>query len=75
MIQVTKKKEKQRMGHNQDAIPILQETMQQSITANDAKNYYTAVIKLSEIYICLNMPGLRQKAIAMLECIFPKVSK
>ncbi|KAG1344605.1 hypothetical protein G6F63_006090 [Rhizopus arrhizus] len=62
------------MGHNQDAIPILQEAMSQSITANDAKNYYTAVIKLSEIYICLNMPELRQKAIAMLECIFPKVS-
>lgn len=39
----------------------------------DAKNYYSATIKLAEAYLRLNQSAVVEKAIFMLESIFPKV--
>ncbi|CAO3687615.1 unnamed protein product [Rhizopus stolonifer] len=59
-----------KMGLDRDAIPILQEAMIQSEATFDAKNYYIAVVKLSENYISINKT---REAAIMLDCIFPKV--
>lgn len=39
----------------------------------DAKNYYSATIKLAEAYLRLNQSAVVEKSIFMLESIFPKV--
>lgn len=40
---------------------------------HDSKNYYMAVIRLSEVYVCFEETEYTDKAIYMLENIFPKV--
>ncbi|OBZ89709.1 Anaphase-promoting complex subunit 5 [Choanephora cucurbitarum] len=47
--------------------------MRSSRECHDAKTYYYATIKLCELYVCLNNPDLLEKAVYMLESIFPKV--
>ena len=39
----------------------------------DAKNYYSATIRLAEAYLRLNQAAVVEKSIFMLESIFPKV--
>lgn len=55
------------------AIPLLNEAMQLSRRSYDTKNYYTAIIKLSEAYNRMHDPSLLEKSLYMLEAIFPKV--
>lgn len=55
------------------AVPLLEEAMQLSRRAYDTKNYYTAIIKLSEAYNRMHDPDLLEKSLYMLEAIFPKV--
>ncbi|KAI9272614.1 hypothetical protein BY458DRAFT_508773 [Sporodiniella umbellata] len=59
-----------KMGHDQDAIPLLQEAMTQSKIISDAKNYYLATMRLAENYI---FRGKTKEATLILDCIFPKV--
>ncbi|KAL0145843.1 hypothetical protein V8B55DRAFT_1465714 [Mucor lusitanicus] len=55
------------------AIPLLTHAIKVAKNSFDAKNYYSATIKLAEAYLRLNQSAVVEKAIFMLESIFPKV--
>lgn len=52
---------------------MLEQAMELARKCHDSENYYTAVIKLALAYIRQNDPQETEKAIYMLENIFPKV--
>ncbi|CAO0789678.1 unnamed protein product [Mucor circinelloides] len=55
------------------AIPLLTEAIKVAKNSFDAKNYYSATIRLAEAYLRLNQAAVVEKSIFMLESIFPKV--
>ncbi|CAO3634349.1 unnamed protein product [Mucor fragilis] len=55
------------------AIPLLTQAIKVAKNSFDAKNYYSATIKLAEAYLRLNQSAVVEKSIFMLESIFPKV--
>ncbi|KAI8641705.1 hypothetical protein BD408DRAFT_417780 [Parasitella parasitica] len=55
------------------AIPLLTQAIKIAKNSADAKNYYSAIIKLAESYLRLNQSAVVERSIFMLESIFPKV--
>ncbi|KAL7335559.1 hypothetical protein PS15p_201011 [Mucor circinelloides] len=55
------------------AIPLLTQAIKVAKNSFDAKNYYSATIRLAEAYLRLNQAAVVEKSIFMLESIFPKV--
>jgi hypothetical protein len=55
------------------SIPVLVNAMKTAKQSFDAKIYYSAAIKLAEAYARMNEKDLLEKAVFMLENIFPKV--